>query len=173
VPADKLDRLATSYEVNPETGALELYDDVDGQWSTPPVFPSGAGGLVSTVDDYLAFGQMMLNNGRHGSERILSRHSIETMTTDHLTPEQKAGSGFLPGYWDSRGWGFGVSVVTRRDDVSAVPGRYGWDGGLGTSWSSDPAEDLVAILMTQRMGFPLLSGTYLDFWTSAYQAIDD
>ncbi len=174
VPAAKLDRLARCYQVNPETGALELHDDVDdSQWSRPPAFPDAGAGLVSTIDDYLAFGQMMLNKGKHGSERILSRLSVEAMTTDQLTPEQKAVSGFFPGYWDSRGWGFGVSMVTRRDDVAAVPGRYGWDGGYGTSWSSDPKEDMVAILMTQRLAFPLSSGIYLDFWTSAYQTIDD
>jgi CubicO group peptidase (beta-lactamase class C family) len=77
------------------------------------------------------------------------------------------------GYWDNHGWGFGVSIVTRRDGVAEVPGRFGWDGGFGTSWASDPREDLVAILMTQRAGFPKYSGVYLDFWTSAYQAIDD
>ncbi len=174
VPAGKLDRLATSYEVDPGSGALVLYDGVeDGQWSRPPAFPSAGGGLISTIDDYLAFGQMLLRWGRHGSERLLSRPSVETMTTDQLTPEQKAASSFSPGYFDSHGWGFGVSVVTRRDDVAAVPGRFGWDGGLGTSWSSDPGEDMVAILMTQRAGFLLSSGIYLDFWTSAYQAIDD
>jgi CubicO group peptidase (beta-lactamase class C family) len=174
VPADKLDRFATSYWANAETAALDLHDGVaDGQWSRPPVFPDGAAGLVSTVDDYLAFGQMLLNKGKHGRERILSRPSVEVMTTDQLTPEQKAMSAFFPGYWDSRGWGFGVSIVTRRDDVTASPGRYGWDGGYGTSWSSDPREDLVGILMTQRAGFPLFSRVYLDFWTSVYQAIDD
>src|SRR6266545_3897683 len=174
VPATKLDRLATSYQVNPETGALELYDEAEGgQWSRPPAVPSAGGGLVSTIDDYLAFGQMMLNKGNYGSERLLSRPSVETMTTDQLTPEQKAVSGFYPGYFDSRGWGFGVSVITRRDDLAAVPGRFGWDGGLGTSWYSDPREDMVAILMTQRSAFPLFSGVYLDFWTSAYQTIDD
>ncbi|WP_437774895.1 serine hydrolase domain-containing protein [Sorangium sp. So ce1097] len=174
VPADKLDRLATSYWANAETGALDLHDGVaDGQWSRPPVFPDGSAGLVSTADDYLAFARMLLNKGKHGRERILSRPSVEAMTTDQLTPEQKAASGFFPGYWDSRGWGFGVSIVTRRDDVTASPGRYGWDGGYGTSWSSAPGEDLVGILMTQRAGFPLSSGVYLDFWTSVYQAIDD
>jgi CubicO group peptidase (beta-lactamase class C family) len=95
------------------------------------------------------------------------------MTTDQLTPEQKAVSGFVPGYFDSRGWGFGVSMVTRRDDVASSPGRFGWDGGTGTSWYTDPAEDLVAVLLTQRSAFPLESGVYLDFWTSVYQAIDD
>jgi len=66
-----------------------------------------------------------------------------------------------------------TSLVTGRDDIAAVPGHFGWDGGYGTSWRSDPKEDMVVILMTQRAAFPLSSGVYLDFWTSAYQAIDD
>jgi CubicO group peptidase (beta-lactamase class C family) len=175
VPAAKLDRLATSYRTNPESGALELYDEArDSQWSRPPAFPSGAGGLVSTVDDYFAFGRMMLNKGKHGGERILSRLSVELMTTDQITPEQKAASAFFPGFWDSRGWGVGVSVITRRDDLAAVPGRYGWDGGFGTSAYMDPKEDMVAILMLQRLwDSPRPPGVYLDFWTSVYQAIDD
>jgi CubicO group peptidase (beta-lactamase class C family) len=175
VPAAKLDRLATAYSVNIETGALELYDEAKGgQWSRPPAFPSGGGGLVSTVDDYLAFGQMMLNKGKHGSERILSRPSVETMTTDQLTPEQKAVSGLVPGHFDSHGWGFGVSIVTRRETVAGTVGKFGWDGGLGTSWYSDPREDMVTILMTQRAWTsPSPPDVCLDFWTSAYQAIDD
>jgi CubicO group peptidase (beta-lactamase class C family) len=174
VPEDKLDRLATSYAPDPESGELRVLDGVeDGQWAQPPVFPDGGAGLVSTIDDFVLFGEMMLNGGRCGSERILSRPAIEAMTTDQLTPAQKEGAGFVPGYWDNRGWGFGVSVVTGRDDVSAVPGRFGWDGGYGTSWYSDPAEELVGILMTQRAGLPELNPVYLDFWTSAYQAIDD
>ena len=173
VPADKLDRLASCYIPNPTTGALELLDGVEeSQWGRPPIFPSGAIGLVSTLDDYLAFGQMMLNQGRHGSERILSRLSVEVMTTDQLTPQQKAVSSLplLPGFFDNNGWGFGVSMVTRRDDIASVPGRFGWDGSLGTSWFSDPKEDLVGILLTQR-AIPL--DLYHDFWTLAYQAIDD
>ena len=172
VSAEKLDRLATCYWTDPATGALEVYDEVeDSQWSRPPAFPDATGGMVSTVDDYLAFGRMMLNEGKHGAERILSRPSVELMTADHLTPERKAASDAVPVFLDGRGWGFGVSVVTDRDDVAAVPGRYGWDGGLGTSWSSDPAEEMVAILMTQRL--PPSLPVFADFWTSAYQAIDD
>jgi CubicO group peptidase (beta-lactamase class C family) len=175
VPAPKLDRLATSYWTDPASGKLAVYDGAEGgQWSRPPAFPSGAGGLVSTIDDYLAFGQMMLSQGKHGSERILSRLSVELMTTDQLTPEQKAVSGLVPGYFDSHGWGFGMSVVTRRDDVAAVPGRFGWDGGLGTSWYSDKREEMVTILMTQRAWTsPSPPDVCLDFWTSAYQTIDD
>ena len=174
VPQEKLDRLATSYWANQQTGSLDFHDGVrDSKWSKAPAFADGGAGLVSTVDDYLAFGWMLLNGGRHGNARILSRLSIQAMTTDHLTSAQKAVSGFFPGYWDNRGWGFGVSIVTARDGVSNVPGRFGWDGGYGTSWSSDPKEDMVAILMTQRAEFPLFSNVHLDFWTSAYQAIDD
>jgi CubicO group peptidase (beta-lactamase class C family) len=173
VPADKLNRLASCYIPNPATGALELFDGVQqSQWSRPPIFPSGANGLVSTLDDYLAFGQMMLSQGKHGGERILSRLSVEAMTTDQLTPAQKAMSSLpqISGFFETCGWGFGVSVVTRRDDLASVPGRFGWDGGLGTSWFCDPKEDLVGIVLTQRL-YPL--DLYRDFWTLAYQAIDD
>jgi CubicO group peptidase (beta-lactamase class C family) len=175
VPAEKLDRLATCYHTDPATGALALFDDArGGRFTGPVVFESGGGGLTSTVDDYLAFGRMLLNNGLHGRERILSRLAVELMTTDHITAEQKAASPFFPGFWDSRGWGFGLAVVIRRDDLAAVPGRYGWDGGFGTSWYCDPREDMVAILMTQRVwDSPRPPDVYLDFWTCAYQAIDD
>jgi CubicO group peptidase (beta-lactamase class C family) len=173
VPAASLDRLVTSYWTDPQSGQLVVYDEAKGgQWSRPPAFPSGAGGLVSTIDDYLAFGQMMLNQGKYDNERILSRLSVELMTTDQLTPEQKAVSDLVPGFFDSHGWGFGVSVVTRRDDIAAVPGRYGWDGGLGTSWYSDPREEMVTILMTQ-CAWTSPSPPNVYFWTLAYQAIDD
>ena len=172
VPAPKLDRLATSYTTNFETGALELYDPAEGgQWSRPPAFPSGGVGLVSTVDDYLAFARMMLNQGRHRGRRILSRPSVETMTVDHLTAAQKAVSGLIS---ENSGWGFGVAVVTRRDHVSAPVGSYGWAGGLGTSWRSDPSEDMVVILMTQASWISLVPGRVSrDFGILAYQAIDD
>ena len=174
VPAAKLDRFAASYESDPATGGVVLYDAPDGQWSRPPAFPSGGGGLVSTVDDFLAFVQMLLNGGKHGGERILSRLSVEAMTADQLTPAQKAVSDLGAGFFDSHGWGFGMAVVTRRGGVATVPGQYGWDGGLGTSWRSDPKEAMVGILMTQRAWeSPTPPPVTLDFWTGAYQAIDD
>jgi CubicO group peptidase (beta-lactamase class C family) len=171
VPASKLDRLAMSYMVNFKSGALDLYDSVKGSdWSKPPAFPSGASGLVSTIDDYLAFGQMMLSRGTHGGRRILSESSVHAMATDQLTPEQKAASGAMPtDYWKNHGWGFGMAVVTAADEFTTVPGRFGWDGGLGTSWCSDPSQDMVAILMTQRSEFPAFSPVYCDFWKTAYQ----
>jgi CubicO group peptidase (beta-lactamase class C family) len=95
------------------------------------------------------------------------------MTLDHLTPAQKAVSGLVEGYFDSHGWGFGLSVVTRRDGVEPV-GTFGWDGGLGTCWHCDPQEDMTTLLMTQcAWTSPSPPNICLDFWTSAYQAIDD
>jgi CubicO group peptidase (beta-lactamase class C family) len=175
VPAAKIDRLAISYWTNFHTGKLEVFDQAaGGQWSRPPAFPSGAAGLVSTVDDYHAFARLLLNKGEHGSQRILSRPSVETMTTDQLTPQQKAVSGLTPGYFESHGWGFGVSIVTKRVDLAGPIGKFGWDGGLGTSWYSDPQEDMVTILLTQRAWTsPSPPNVCLDFWTLAYQAIDD
>jgi CubicO group peptidase (beta-lactamase class C family) len=174
VPATKVDRLATSYWTNFGTGAVEVYDQPAGQWSRPPAFPSGGGGLVSTVDDYLTFGRMLLNKGTLGPERILSRHSVETMTTDQLTDTQKASSAFAGDFLESVGWGFGVAVVTRRVDPAAPVGQYGWDGGLGTSFRADPREDLIGILMTQQAWkSPRPPAVCVDFWTSVYQAIDD
>lgn len=173
VPADKLDRLASYYILNPTTGSLELFDGVqESQWSRPPIFPSGATGLVSTLDDYLAFAQMMLSGGRYGSQRVLSRFSVEAMITDQLTPQQKAVSSLplLPDFFENNGWGFGLSMVTRRDGIASIPGRFGWLGSLGTSWFSDPREDLIGIMLTQR-SIPL--DLYRDFWTLVYQAIDD
>ncbi|MET1027570.1 MAG: serine hydrolase domain-containing protein [Dongiaceae bacterium] len=173
VPPEKLDRLASSYRLDPARGKLALYDGgTDSRWARPPAFPSGGGGLVSTADDYFAFYRMMLNKGRYGRERILSRPSVELMITDHLTAAQKAENGIFFG--ENRGWGFGLSVFTRRDDLSAVPGRFGWDGGRGTSAYADPQEDLIGILLTQRMmDSPEPPKVFCDFWTSAYQAIDD
>ena len=129
---------------------------------------------MSTVDDYLAFGRMMLNQGRLNGERILSRPTVAAMTTDQMTEAQKAASPFFPGFWDNRGWGFGLSTITRRNAGPMTPGRFGWDGAFGTSWSSDPAEEMVSILMQQRMSFaPTGASLMADFWTMAYQAIDD
>ncbi len=90
----------------------------DGLWTEPPIFPSGAGGLVSTLADWHRFGRMLLADGGG----LLSPGSVRLMTTDHLTQEQRdASTLFLEG----AGWGFGGAV--------AADGRYGWVGGTGTT----------------------------------------
>jgi CubicO group peptidase (beta-lactamase class C family) len=172
---DRIGRLATSYVIDPDSGAAAVYDEpADGQWSRLPSFPSGGGGLVSTVDDFLAFADMLRGRGVSRGERILSRPSVEFMTSDQLTPEQKAASGLVPGFFRVHGWGFGVAVVTERTEVAKSVGTYGWDGGMGTSWYNDPAEDLTMILMTQQAWTsPIPPRLFQDFWTATYQAIAD
>jgi len=180
VPPAKIERFATQYAPRapgppPVPAGLEVYDPAEGgEWSRPPAFPSGSAGLVSTADDYLAFGLMLLNGGEHGRVRLLSRPSVETMTCDQLQPEHKAGAALVPGYFDSHGWGFGLSVVTRREDPAEPIDRFGWDGGLGTSWYADPREELTTILMTQvNWTSPRPPPICRDFWTLAYAALAD
>jgi len=178
VPADKRDRFATSYVRDPAMNKLSIHDDPHtSRWNKPPSFASGGGGLVSTADDYLAFCRMMLSKGRYGGMRILSPVSVELMTMDHLTSAQKEGMEMFFGDGQGgfkAGWGFGVGVDTKRVDLSSVPGRFGWVGGIGTAASSDPRENLVGILLTQRLlESPILPSVMKDFWTLAYQAIEE
>ena len=173
VPAGQLDRLASAYMMDPQTKALTFFDDArSSRWAKPPAFAAGGSGLVSTADDYLAFCRMLLNKGRHGSLRLLSRPAVELMMSDQLTSEQKRGAELFFGHGAS--WGMGGAVVTRRTDLFTTPGRFGWDGGYGTSGHLDPAEDMVGILLTQRMmESPQPPRVFRDFWTSAYQSLED
>ena len=173
VPETSLPRLAAAYRPDPETGALVLSDDPrQSRWGRPPAFPSAGAGLVSTADDLLAFCTMMLSKGRHGAGRLLSRPSVELMTTDLLTEQQKAENAIF--FRGNSGWGLGFHVFTRRTTLASAPGRFGWNGGTGTSVYTDPAEELIGILLTQReMTSPLPPTAFRVFWTCAYQAIDD
>jgi CubicO group peptidase (beta-lactamase class C family) len=183
VPGESISRLATAYQRDEATGEMVVEDGPDGYWSRPPVFESGGGGIVSTASDYLAFASALLAGGTRHGERVLSRPSVTLMTSDHLTPAQKAMSGFGPEYFEDIGWGFGMSVRTRRTHVGPAPGvsypwaasvgSYGWPGVYGTGWYNDPAEDMTTILMIQRLPAPPGLPILLDFWTAAYQAIDD
>ncbi|MFI5931566.1 serine hydrolase domain-containing protein [Actinoplanes sp. NPDC051494] len=126
-------------------------------WTRPPVFPSGAGGLLCTADDFHAFARMLLRRGVHGGTRLLSEKSVELMTTNRLTPEQIASGGEL---LDGYGWGLGMAV-------RLPSGQYGWSGGYGTMWFNDTDEDLVAIGLTQ-VSAVLWNGTLTDFQRLAY-----
>jgi CubicO group peptidase (beta-lactamase class C family) len=151
LPAEVTRRLPSYYMTDPGTGQLELQPvSSPEEWSRPPVFPSGAGGLVSTVDDLLAFARLLLHQGVHEGTRLLSEQSVEQMTVNHLTPQQMATAGPILG---GRGWGYGVGVVTRPEPEWPVPGRYGWAGGYGTSWFNDPHRGLIAMAMTQVSDF--------------------
>jgi CubicO group peptidase (beta-lactamase class C family) len=166
LPADQVHRLPAFYLVDPGTGRLTPKPvSSPDEWSKPPVFPSGAGGLVSTVDDFLAFARLLLHRGVHRGTRLLSERSVELMTTNRLTPGQIATAGpILAG----QGWGYGMSVVTAPDDVTPTPGRYGWAGGYGTDWFTDPHEGLIAVAMTQVVDF-LWNGGMAEFVRLAYR----
>jgi CubicO group peptidase (beta-lactamase class C family) len=172
VPSGKIERLPACYFCNRHTNALDVYDDVvTSAWRAEPPFESGGGGLVSTIDDHFAFSRMMLNKGRHGREQILSRAAIALMTSDQLTPDQRAGSEIFFGA--HRSWGFGMAVELQRNEIFRTPGRFGWDGGFGTSAYTDPAEGMIGILFTQRMmDSPMPPKVFTDFWTLAYGAME-
>ena len=131
-------RLATAYANTSE--GLTVWDPADGKWSRPPAFEDGAAGLVSTVDDLLAFARMLLRGG----DRVLSRDSVAEMTRDQLTPGQREGQ---EAFLDARSWGLCQSVVVTGERT----GAFGWDGGLGSSFLVDPVRDLVIVVLTQRL----------------------
>ncbi|HEV7723391.1 MAG TPA: serine hydrolase domain-containing protein [Iamia sp.] len=140
---ESVTRMATQYRRD-DTGALELLDPPEGQWASPPPFLSGAGGLVSTVDDWLAFARMLLASGTGpDGARVLDAESVRLMMTSHA--EAEADSPFLQGH----GWGFGGSVDRAATEPWNVPGRYGWTGGSGTAGYVIPSRGLVTIWMGQ------------------------
>ena len=170
VPAENSHRLPPSYSVDPLRKTLGVFDGAsDSAWLRQPPFESGGGGLVSTAEDYYVFCRMLLNRGELGGTRILSEASVEQMTTDQLTPEQRAGPDVFLG--KGRSWGYGMAVEIERTADYRTPGRFGWDGGLGTTAWTDPAERMVTILFTQRMmESPAAPKLFTDFWSSAYEA---
>ena len=133
----RTERLATGYL--PTQAGLKVWDEPDGRWSRRPDFADGAGGLVSTADDLLAFSRMLLAGGAG----VLSADSVRAMTSDQLTPEQKARGGLGPGFFENLSWGFCQAVYP--------DGAFGWNGGFGTSWLVEPDEDLTVIVLTQRL----------------------
>ena len=149
-PDNKLDRLATAYTYYEGKG-LERFPDTpitEGAFSYSADYPmrgpkklfSGGAGLVSTAADYLRFCQMMLDGGKAGNTRLLSRKSVELMTEDQLgkiSPEQ----GF--------GLGFGVDGVKAPLSELGSAGEYNWDGFFYTEFSIDPKEQMIVIFMGQ------------------------
>jgi CubicO group peptidase (beta-lactamase class C family) len=167
VPSAKWSRFTSAYEVG-EGGALVLRDAAEESAWAAPAFASGANGLVSTGDDVLTFARMLLAGGVHAATRVLSAESVRAMATDQIPAEQKARSPFFPGFWDTRGWGLGVSVVTASQDGTPA-GRFGWDGAIGTSVYVDVAARVIGILLTQRMDLRGAEDVNGAFWRAVYR----
>ncbi|MDQ3350362.1 MAG: beta-lactamase family protein [Actinomycetota bacterium] len=144
--AVEVDRLASYYrrsESGTSGSGFELVDPPDGQWASVPAFQSGAGGLVSTVDDWLTFGRMLVAGGEHDGRRVLTCETVEQMMTSHA--EAEPGNPFLQG----QGWGFGGSVDLDESSPWNVPGRYGWIGGTGTAGYVTPSSARVSVWLSQ------------------------
>jgi CubicO group peptidase (beta-lactamase class C family) len=172
VPPEKLDRFATLY--GPEEGKdqLKLLDDpATGEYSKPPAFLSGGGGLVSTAHDYMRFAQMLLNKGELDGVRLLGRKTIELMTVNHLPAELLPyGPGPDPIYGHGFGLGWKVMMDTTQAKALGSEGMYGWGGAASTEFWVDPKEELIGLIMLQFMPYyPLVE----DFQVLVYQALVD
>jgi CubicO group peptidase (beta-lactamase class C family) len=172
MPPDKLHRLPVAYQMNQQTGKLEVWDP-SGEpsfFAKPHGFPGAHGGLVSTVDDYAAFARMMLNKGKFGSRQVLSAESVKATMTDQLSQDVKARSLFIPGFWDLRGWGYALSII--RKSEPGEPRGCGWDGGYGTVANWDTTTGTIVLLFSQRLvEGPTYSDIFRKFFSEAYAAL--
>lgn len=135
---DQADRVSSSYRRSEdggedENGRLELVDGPDGQWSTEPAFASGAGGLVSTAADLLAFQRMLLAGGGD----VLPSELVSQIMADQLDDAIRATDTV---FLDGQSWGFGVGVDIAKVHPWNIVGRYGWVGGTGTSAYAVPSD---------------------------------
>ncbi len=147
VPAEKLDRLPAYY--GPDLAPID-----ERLWTEPPIFPSGAAGLVSTLADWHRFARMLLADGGG----LLSPGSVRLMMTDHLTREQRDASRL---FLEGAGWGFGGAV--------SAGGRYGWVGGTGTTAHVAPSTGTIGVLFTQvQMAGPAPTPLMREFWQYAF-----
>ena len=169
LPANKRGRLATVYR--PADGGVEAIPETNGMQSQglydegPRQSFSGGAGLLSTASDYAKFLQMTLNGGELNGARLVSRKTIELMTTDHL-----GDIAFQPG----QGFGLGFSIATDLGlrGTLGSEGEYAWGGAYHSVYWVDPVEDLLVVYLTQ-----IIPATNLDDHTTlrngVYQAIVD
>ena len=162
VPPEKIERFAANYERGPDRQLRLLDDPATSQYAKPQTFFSGGGGLVSTVQDYHRFCQMLLNGGELDGARILGPKTIELMTMNHLPNgeelSERALGSFSETANDGVGFGLGFAMITdlpRTQNVGSV-GEYYWGGAASTIFWVDPAEQMIVIFLTQFMP----SGTF-------------
>ncbi|MFN7949675.1 MAG: serine hydrolase domain-containing protein [Blastocatellia bacterium] len=178
VPPAKKNRLAKLYTLTKE-GRLtpaevcatrqectDKFPNAAPSYLEPVTLLSGGGGLVSTANDYLRFCQMLLNGGQLDGVRLLSRKTVELMSSDHLGEIQMG----MPGY--GFGLGFAVSKAPGQAGMMGSAGEYNWGGAAGTKFWIDPKEDMIGIYMIQ-----ILPHTGLEYGSEfrvmAYQSIAD
>ncbi len=161
-------RIAEPFDLDPDSKAPARVVAV----LTPPQLLSGGSGMVSTAGDYLRFAQMLLNGGELEGARILSRKTVELMTSDHLGPGVARTALYFPG----PGYGFGLGFAVRTAAGEAAgPGSIGdyfWVGYYGTLFFVDPKEKLIGIWMTQRVNLPANQLIWRRHKSQVYAAID-
>ncbi len=151
VEPENTHRLATVYERD-EAGGLVPFTKrhlgAGGLCDIRPGFASGGGGLVSSINDYMRFGQMLLNKGTFKGNRILGPETVAFMASPQLNPEQ------MTMYWEkNKGYNYGRLMAIRTEKGLAPTlgniGEYGWSGWLGTQFINDPVQNLTFVFMTQ------------------------
>ena len=182
VPAVKMDRLVQMYSpggivdgeglqafLQPVTSnnLVPTPESFSADFMEGATFQSGGGGLVSTARDYMRFSQMMLNNGELGGVRIISRKSVELMTTDHMAGVEHPFAGGRAGF----GLGFAVAVDQGAVGELGSTGEFNWGGAAGTTFWIDPKEQLVGIFMVQSIPHRTRLGKTFKLLT--YQSIVD
>ena len=170
IPMDKMHRLGTTHSLN-DDGELVVDQRPDDGRYTDVTMLWGGGGLVSTAEDYLRYAQMMLNGGELDGVRIVSKKTVELMTTDQLTRsirEKNGGEDQFPENWGF-GLGFGLSVGQPLNRLGSV-GEFSWAGADGTLFWIDPAEGLVAISLLQQE-YGQVGSVQEQFRNLVYQAI--
>lgn len=153
VPAKKQDRLAKVYQ-DQGKGLEEFHFPhlgISNDMKTPPAFESGGAGLVSTIDDYARFAQMLLQKGSLGNVSLLSPQTVDFMSQAHLAPSLDA----YVRQWESlSGCSYANLMRIMKDPGAAIslsrPGEFGWDGWLGAYMTVDPADDMILLLMHQK-----------------------
>ena len=158
VPKDQLDRFAACYQKHPTDNRFNLLESpLDSPYAQAPKMLSGGGGMVSTIDDYQRFADMLLNRGHHKGHPILGRKTMEYMTLNHLPNggdlASMGQSHFAETSFDGIGFGLGFSVVINPADANVLDsvGEFAWGGAASTYFWVDPEEDLTVIFMTQLM----------------------
>jgi CubicO group peptidase (beta-lactamase class C family) len=149
-PLEKRGRLAKLYKALPETPLEDVsWDDPE----TPAAFEGGGGGLVSTADDYLKFARLMLGRGEVDGVRLAKSETVDLMTTNRLTDEQRGHAFLGMPFWLSQGFGLGTSMVLDAEKHqwmgAGAEGSFGWPGAFGTWWQADPANDMILIYLIQ------------------------
>jgi CubicO group peptidase (beta-lactamase class C family) len=157
VPPAKAHRLAACYSADGKGGIKLQEDPAESSFLSPPSFISGGGGLCSTAADYLTFCRALLGGGELGGVRLIGPKTLKLMTSNHLpggrdltemsrslfSEATNAGVGF--------GLGFSVTMNPSQMLIPGSAGEYAWGGAASTAFWIDPAEELIAIFLTQLL----------------------